>query len=102
MLWIGKHRNEAKRQFLAAENNETIIEMLDDVDNAIGIEEFRPRRFYVVYLATVHMMKVSRVVGGVLYPQNEHPSQMINVQSTIMIFNDLALPQTIGGMSVKI
>ena len=42
MLWVGKHRNEAKHKSLAAQNNETIIEMLDDVDNAIEIEEFRP------------------------------------------------------------
>src|SRR5204863_2122606 len=43
MLWVGKHRNEAKRKFLASKNNETILEMLDDIENSVGIQEYRPK-----------------------------------------------------------
>jgi hypothetical protein len=42
MLWLGKHRNEIRREALAAQNNEKVIEMLDDVYTGLEMREYRP------------------------------------------------------------
>ena len=42
MLWLGKHRNEARRERLAAENKEIVINVLDDMYNGIEHREYRP------------------------------------------------------------
>jgi len=38
MLWIGKYKSEILRKKMAADNQQTVIEMLDDVDT----QEYRP------------------------------------------------------------
>jgi Glycosyl transferases group 1 len=40
MLWLGKHRCEGVRQSIAREHNETVIDMLDDVE--VNAREYRP------------------------------------------------------------
>lgn len=42
MLWIGKYKNEALRRQVAADSNQTILDMLDDIYTGLEIQEYRP------------------------------------------------------------
>jgi hypothetical protein len=45
MLWIGKHKNEARRQQIATDTNQTVIDMLDDIATGLEVQEYRPQFF---------------------------------------------------------
>ena len=40
MLWVGNHRYEARRKYIAAENNEMTVEMLDEVDKTSPLHKY--------------------------------------------------------------
>ena len=42
MLWIGKHKSEALRWQAAADNDQTVLDMLDDIYTGLEVQEYRP------------------------------------------------------------